>query len=197
VFQGPELHPSFDASSPPGFCSRSHEILLNKGMKYWDSALNAPGSRTCIVTVHIAAAVIGWKRSGKERTGQTQFSTKFGHIRDEISKNRKKKVHWASTGYETQFSTKIWFPHMSSFVWVTTSQCTTITYQLQPELLDESNHWPPSHILCECYLGGRCTYVKSYYLLSKTILMCEVGNGQLIYIRKLFYDAKNQKHLLS
>jgi hypothetical protein len=31
---GPELHPSFDASSPPGCC---HEILLNKGMKYWET----------------------------------------------------------------------------------------------------------------------------------------------------------------
>jgi hypothetical protein len=46
-------------------------------MKYWNSGLNAPGSRTFIATVHIAAAVIGWRRSGKERTGQTQFSTKF------------------------------------------------------------------------------------------------------------------------
>jgi len=45
-------------------------------MKYWDSGLIAPGSSTFIVTVHIAA-VIGWKRSRKERTGQTQFSTKF------------------------------------------------------------------------------------------------------------------------
>jgi hypothetical protein len=30
-------------------------------MKYWDSELNAWGSRTFIDTVHIAAAVIGWK----------------------------------------------------------------------------------------------------------------------------------------
>jgi hypothetical protein len=28
-------------------------------------------------TVHIGAAVIGWRRSGKERTVQTQFSTKI------------------------------------------------------------------------------------------------------------------------
>ncbi len=46
------LHPLF------GFCSQSHEIRLNKGMKYSDSALNAPGSRTSIATLHIAAAVI-------------------------------------------------------------------------------------------------------------------------------------------
>jgi len=31
---GPELHPSFDASSPLGCCPQSHEILINKGMKY-------------------------------------------------------------------------------------------------------------------------------------------------------------------
>jgi hypothetical protein len=74
---GPELRPSFDVSSPPGCCPQSHEILLNKGMKYWHSGWNAPGSTTFIATVHIAAAVIGGKRSGKERTGQTQFSTKF------------------------------------------------------------------------------------------------------------------------
>jgi hypothetical protein len=30
--------------------------------------------------------------------------TLFGHT--EISKNRKRKVHWTSTGYETQFSSK-------------------------------------------------------------------------------------------
>jgi len=48
---GPELHPSFDASSPPGCCRQSHEILLKNGMKYWNSGLNAPGSRTFRATV--------------------------------------------------------------------------------------------------------------------------------------------------
>jgi hypothetical protein len=71
------LHLSFDASFILGCCSQSHEILLNKCMKYWDLGWNASGSRTFIATVHIAAAVIGWKRSGKERTRQTQFSTQF------------------------------------------------------------------------------------------------------------------------
>jgi len=42
----PELHPSFDAGSPPCSSPQSHEILLNKGMKYWKSGLNAGGSRT-------------------------------------------------------------------------------------------------------------------------------------------------------
>jgi hypothetical protein len=59
---GPELHPPFDASSPLGYCLQSHEILLNKGMKYWDSAVNAPGSRAFIAAVHIPATMIGWNR---------------------------------------------------------------------------------------------------------------------------------------
>ncbi len=71
------LDPLFDASSPPGCCPQSHEILLNTGMKYEDHGLNARSTRTFIITVHIGAAVIGWRRSGKERTVQTQFSTKF------------------------------------------------------------------------------------------------------------------------
>ncbi len=29
-----ELQPSFDVSSPFSYCLQSHEILLNKGMKY-------------------------------------------------------------------------------------------------------------------------------------------------------------------
>jgi hypothetical protein len=64
-------------SPPPGCCPQSNEILLNKGMKYWDSGFNERGARTFIATVHIEGAVIGWKLSGKERRGQTQFSTKF------------------------------------------------------------------------------------------------------------------------
>jgi hypothetical protein len=55
------LHPSFDASSPPGCCLQSHGLLLIRVMKYRDSELNAPCSRTSITTVHIAAAVIGWR----------------------------------------------------------------------------------------------------------------------------------------
>jgi hypothetical protein len=50
-------------------------------MKYWNSALNAPGSRTLIATVvHIAAAaaaVIGWKRWGKKGQAKLRFSTNF------------------------------------------------------------------------------------------------------------------------
>jgi hypothetical protein len=72
-FLGSEFYPSFDTSSPPGYCPQSHEILLNT---YWDSRLNALGSRTFITTVHIAAAtVISWRCSRKERTWQTQFSS--------------------------------------------------------------------------------------------------------------------------
>jgi len=71
------VEPSFDASSAPDSCAQSHEILLNKGMKYWDSGLNARGLRTFIATAHIAVTVIGWMHSVKERRGQTQLSTKF------------------------------------------------------------------------------------------------------------------------
>jgi len=71
---GPELQPSFDASSPPGCCPQNHEILLNQGMKYWDSGLNAPEcTRTFIATVHIAA-VLGWKRSRKEGQGKLSLA---------------------------------------------------------------------------------------------------------------------------
>jgi len=73
----PRVAPLIWCSSPPGCCSQSHEILLNKGIKYWDSGSNAQSSRTFITTVHIAAIVIRWRLLGKERTGQTQFSTKF------------------------------------------------------------------------------------------------------------------------
>ncbi len=69
------MAPPFHASSPLGYCLQSHENVLNKGMKYWDSTLNAPGSRTFIATVHISAIMIGWKYSGKEMTEQTNFST--------------------------------------------------------------------------------------------------------------------------
>jgi hypothetical protein len=41
-------------------------------------------------------------KSGKDGT-RTPL---FGHIGDEISKNWEKKTHWASRGYETQFSSK-------------------------------------------------------------------------------------------
>jgi hypothetical protein len=74
---GPEMHPSFDTSSPPGCCRQSNEVILTRGMKYWDSGLSARGARTFIAPEHIAGAVISWRRSEKERTGQTQFSTQF------------------------------------------------------------------------------------------------------------------------
>jgi len=42
---------------PCGCCPQSHEILLNKGMKYWDSGSNAPSLRTFIAKLHIATAL--------------------------------------------------------------------------------------------------------------------------------------------
>jgi hypothetical protein len=44
-----------------------------------------------------------WVKSGKTR----HQNPLFGHIRDEISKNRGgKKKYWTSRGHETQFSSK-------------------------------------------------------------------------------------------
>jgi hypothetical protein len=60
-----------DVSSPLECCSQNHEILFNKGMKYWDSTLNAIGSITFMATIHIAIVVIGWKQLGEERIRQT------------------------------------------------------------------------------------------------------------------------------
>ncbi len=45
-------------------------------MKYWDLGFNALGSRTFIISV-LKVVMVGWRHSGKERTGPTQFSTKF------------------------------------------------------------------------------------------------------------------------
>jgi hypothetical protein len=58
---GPKLHPSFDVSSPLKCYLQNHEILLNKGTKYWNLGLNAPSSKTIIVIVYIEAIVISWK----------------------------------------------------------------------------------------------------------------------------------------
>jgi len=69
------VQPSFDASSAPGSCAQSHEILLNKGMKYWDSGLHARGLRTFTATANIAAAaVIGWMRSVKQGQGKLSWA---------------------------------------------------------------------------------------------------------------------------
>ncbi len=73
---GLELHPSFDVSSPLSCYTQSREILLIKGMKYWDSWLNEPSLRTFVATIHIITILIGWKHSRKESTWQTKFSTK-------------------------------------------------------------------------------------------------------------------------
>jgi hypothetical protein len=72
-------------------------------MKYWDSGLNASSSRTFKTRVHIAAAVIDRKRSGKERTRQTQFSTKF---------------LTGQTQFSTKFLTSSTFDAFTHLVWV-------------------------------------------------------------------------------
>lgn len=70
---GPELHPSFDASSPLDCSGQSHEILLHNGMKCSDSGLNARGLRGFIDTVSDLL-----KALRKKRTGQTRIRSKCG-----------------------------------------------------------------------------------------------------------------------
>jgi hypothetical protein len=117
---GPELHPSFDASSPPGRCPQSHEISLNKGMKYWRWALNAPGSRTFWATVHIAAAVIGWMRWGKERTVQTQFSTKLLYSVFKLDPGTDVNRAWVSCPVKGQCTFLFLFFEICSPMWPNT-----------------------------------------------------------------------------
>jgi hypothetical protein len=62
---------------------QSNEILLNLGMKCWNSALNAQGSRQLIIVVvqvgavkiYVAAVEALRKR---DREDETQFTTKIG-----------------------------------------------------------------------------------------------------------------------
>jgi hypothetical protein len=61
---------------------RSREILLNLGMKCWNSAFNAQGSKVIIGIVHVGAVKIyaaGVKAlREKEREDETQLTTKIG-----------------------------------------------------------------------------------------------------------------------
>jgi hypothetical protein len=75
---GLKLHPSFDVSSPPSYCLQSHEMLLNKGIKYCDSRWNAPRLENIYnYSTHSSDWMIGWKRSWQERTWKIHFSTNF------------------------------------------------------------------------------------------------------------------------
>jgi hypothetical protein len=77
------------------------EIMLIRSALLWTSKVY-----NC--TIHDRIDVVFNKviRKVKKRR---HWNPLFGHIGDEISKNRKKKVHWASSrGHETQLSTKIW-----------------------------------------------------------------------------------------
>jgi hypothetical protein len=61
---------------------QSKEILLNLGMKCWNSAFNAQCSRVIIVVVKVGAvkiyvAAVETLRK-KERQGETQFTIKIG-----------------------------------------------------------------------------------------------------------------------
>jgi hypothetical protein len=61
---------------------QSKDIWLNLGMKCWNSAFNAQGSRVIIVVVHVGAvkihvAAVQALRK-KETQDETQFTTKIG-----------------------------------------------------------------------------------------------------------------------
>ncbi len=56
---------------------QSKEILLNLGMKSWNSAFNAQGSRVITaVKIFVAAAAEALRK--KERQDETQFTAKIG-----------------------------------------------------------------------------------------------------------------------
>jgi hypothetical protein len=61
---------------------QSKEISLNLGMKWWNSAFNAQGSRVIIVVVQVGAVkiyVAAVQALRKEETqDETQFTTKIG-----------------------------------------------------------------------------------------------------------------------
>jgi len=65
--------------SPPIFpwYPQSKEILLNVGMKCWNSAFNAQGLRVIIVVVHIGLAEVQALRK-KEPSDETQFTIEIG-----------------------------------------------------------------------------------------------------------------------
>ncbi len=72
------FHPSFNGIS----IDRVKKFLLNLGMKSWNSAFNAQGSRVIIVIVQVravkiyVAAVQALRK--KETQDETQFTTKIG-----------------------------------------------------------------------------------------------------------------------
>jgi hypothetical protein len=69
----------------------------------------------------------------------------FGHIGDEISKNRKKNSYWASTGHETQVSSKV-----------------GDKLSLPPHFFS----WTPStnHCCCYVYCTYKCSQVQLFFL---------------------------------
>ncbi len=73
---GSESHLSFDVSSLLGCHPQNHEILLNKGMRYWNSRLNAPDLKTfiTIIIIHTTTPMIGRKHSRKEKIGKLNLT---------------------------------------------------------------------------------------------------------------------------
>ncbi len=75
-------YPFFHCFCPLSLLSVVRKFLLNLGMKWWNSAFNAQGSRVIIVVVQVwavkiyVAAVQALKK--KETPDETQFITKIG-----------------------------------------------------------------------------------------------------------------------
>jgi hypothetical protein len=82
----PSVSTPISFASPPyplfQWCPQSKEILLNLGMKCWNSAFNARGLRVIIVIVQVGGVkiyVAGVQALKKNETqDETQFTTKIG-----------------------------------------------------------------------------------------------------------------------
>ncbi len=82
----PSVSPPISLAFPPyplyQWYPQSKEILLNAGMKLWNLAFNAQGSRVIIVVVQVGVvkiyvAIVKALRK-KERQDKSQFTTKIG-----------------------------------------------------------------------------------------------------------------------
>jgi len=80
--KSPCLHPTFGSPFTPKplfqWYPQSNEIILNLGMKCWNSAINAQGSRIIIMAVKVGA-VKGFQEKGKKgwKQDETQLATKI------------------------------------------------------------------------------------------------------------------------
>ncbi len=77
----PYLWGYFHPQTPLLVVSTTKEILLNMGLKCWNSTFNAQGSRLLIIIVHVKAVIIYVtiveEFMKKERHNEIQFTTKI------------------------------------------------------------------------------------------------------------------------